>query len=226
MKVSGCEPDSYESLFDLYVNLESSRRVCFHPRVARLLRLVFDAEPLAFQQLLFQRSNGHAPHQDTAFVAVEEPCFMVATWIALEDIREGSGELAYYDGSHRLPDYAFKDGGKRFNANADDAAKYSADLVAACEQRRMPYQRLLAKKGDVFLWTADLVHLSHPRSLPEDTSRMACVTHYCPMTTEPFYFRFFPDHRTIETYEGLGSFASSYYRLPTRGRMVRPTRVP
>lgn len=225
MKVTGSEPDSYESLFDLYVNLPSSRNVCLHPGIMRLLRLVFEAEPLAFQQLLFQRSNGHPAHQDTAFVAVEEPCLMAATWIALEDIREGSGELAYYDGSHRLPDHAFKDGGKRFVTGADDAVKYSADLVAACERLGMPYRRFLAKKGDVFVWAADLVHASHPRSLPEETSRMACVTHYCPMTTRPFYFRLFPEHRAIERYGGLGAVASSYYALPTRGRVVRPSRM-
>jgi hypothetical protein len=52
-KPSGNRPDRFESLFDLYVNLASSREVCFHPRICRFLSLVFDTKPVACQQLLF-----------------------------------------------------------------------------------------------------------------------------------------------------------------------------
>jgi len=31
-----------------------------------------------------------------------------ASWIALEDIQPGSGELEYYKGSHKLDDYVFE----------------------------------------------------------------------------------------------------------------------
>ena len=114
LQLTGKSPDHFESLLDLYVNLESSCRVCMHACVTEFLIAVFRTRPLAFQQLLFQRSNGHLFHQDTAYVAVEEPLFLVATWIALEDVVEGSGELAYYDASHKLPHVLFKGGTKRF----------------------------------------------------------------------------------------------------------------
>jgi len=65
-RLSGAKPERLESLYDLYVNLRSSRQVCMHLRIARFLTLVFQAKPLAFQQLLFQISDGHAWHQDTA----------------------------------------------------------------------------------------------------------------------------------------------------------------
>jgi phytanoyl-CoA hydroxylase len=225
LRLTGDQPDSYESFFDLYVNLESSRRVCMHPRIVRFLSLVFDSKPVAFQQLLFQRSNGHQPHQDTAFVAVEDPLLMVATWIALEDVREGSGELAYYDRSHRLPHYFFKDGTKRFNPSLDNAAEYSSRLETECRKGNFAYQRFLAKKGDVFFWTADLVHQSHPRTLPDDTSRKSCVTHYYPETSKPFWFRFHPEHRGFETRGEIGAFASGHYRLPNYGKMIQPSSV-
>lgn len=219
--LSGDRPDAYESLFDLYVNMESSRAVCLHPRISRFLAIVFEAPPLAFQQLLFQRSNGHQIHQDTSVVAVEQPLWLAATWIALQDVREGSGELGFFDRSHKLPHYIFKDGSKRFRHDLDDRALYEAELAAACEN--LPYERFLAKKGDVFIWAADLVHRSHPRSLPDDTNRMSCVTHYCPVTTEPFWFRFHPANRAILPFQDAGAFASSHYPLPKRwGSRVRP----
>jgi phytanoyl-CoA hydroxylase len=222
LKVSGKEQDRFESLFDLYVNFESSRRVCMHPRIVRFLSMVFEARPIAFQQLLFQRSNQHQVHQDTSVVAVEDPLLLSATWIALEDVVEGSGELAYYDRSHKLPHYLFKDGTKRFDAAVDDYAAHARMLDEMCQGRGLTYERFMAKKGDVLFWAADLVHRSHPRTLPDETSRLSCVTHYCPSTTTPFWFRFHPDHRQIESYDAIAGFASVQYRLPAAGKIMKP----
>jgi hypothetical protein len=53
---SGAKPDHTESIDDLYVKLQTARQVCMHKRIARFLTLVFQAKPLAFQQLLFQQT--------------------------------------------------------------------------------------------------------------------------------------------------------------------------
>ena len=213
LKVSGSAPDRFESLFDLYVNLTSAREVCLHQRISRFLSLVFDTKPIACQQLLFQRSNGHRVHQDTSVVAVEDPMLLVATWIALEDVQEGSGELAFYDKSHRLPHYLFKDGTKRINFADDDQDLYQNELDAACRRNGMTYERFLAKKGDVFFWTADLVHRSHPRTLPDGTSRLSCVTHFHPATTTPFWFRHHPDQTHVTDLGDRGAYVSLHYPL-------------
>jgi len=220
--LSDDQPDRFESLFDLYVNLPSSRAVCFHPRITRFLSRVFDGRVIAFQQLLFQRSNGQRLHQDTSVVAVQDPLLRAASWIALEDVAEGSGKLAYYDRSHKLPHYLFKSGDKHKRPKEDDDARYIAELRKACEHRGLEYRRFLARKGDVFMWAADLVHCSHPRRLPEDTSRLSCVTHYCPASTSPYWFRHHPEKRGIEPHDMISAFASNLYTLPTEGRMLRP----
>jgi len=223
LKPSGSVPDRFESLFDLYVNLASAREACLHPRISRFLSLVFDTKPIVCQQLLFQRSYGHRVHQDTSVVAVEDPMLLVATWIALEDVVEGSGELAFYDRSHRLPHYLFNDGTKRINFASDDEPLYVAELDAACRRESMTYQRFLAKKGDVFFWTADLVHRSHPRTLPDDTSRLSCVTHYHPTTTTPFWFRHHPNRTHIIDYGDRGAYVSAHYPLsPDQNGMIAP----
>jgi hypothetical protein len=218
LKLSGSTPDHFESLFDLYVNLASARDVCFHPRISRFLSLIFDTKPVACQQLLFQRSNGHRVHQDTSVVAVEDPMLLAATWIALQDVIEGSGELAFYDRSHRLPHYLFNDGTKRINFNEDDNDLYVAELDAACRRNGMAYERFLAKKGDVFFWTADLVHRSHPRTLAEDTPRLSCVTHYHPTSTTPFWFRHHPNRRHQIDLGQRGAYVSAHYPLRPKQR--------
>lgn len=222
-KLSGARPDRFESLFDLYVNLPSARRVCLHARIVRFLTLIFDSRPIACQQLLFQRSNGHRVHQDTSVVTIEDPMLLAATWIALEDVKEGSGELAFYDRSHRLPHYLFNDGTKRINSEVDDNDRYIAELDSACRRHSMTYERLLAKKGDVFFWTADLVHRSHPRTLPDDTSRLSCVTHYHPATTTPFWFRHHPDRTHMNDYGEHAAYVSAHYPLSLqRDEMIAP----
>jgi len=216
-------PNRYESFFDLYVNLASSRDVCLHPRICRFLSLVFGTPPVAMQQLLFQRSNAHGVHQDTSVVALEDPLLLAATWIALQDVTEGSGELAFYDRSHTLPHFLFGDGSKRMPREGADRAGYEAALQRACEQAGMEYRRFLAKKGDVFFWAADLVHRSHPLSLPPETPRLSCVTHHHPTTTQPFWFRFHPEHRAVRGFEGRAGYASAYYRLSDKtGGMAEP----
>jgi Lon protease-like protein len=221
-RYSGTDFDSFESIFDPYVNLERARAVCFHPTILRFLELVFDARPVAFQQLLFQRSNGHPLHQDTAYVCVDQPLWLVATWIALEDVVPGRGELTYFEGSHRIPHFFFRDGSKRFNAAHDPPEPYSHHIQEALRAMGCPKRDFLAKKGDVFLWSADLVHGSNPRTRPEAETRRSCVTHYCPETTRPFWFRVLRGHRNFEEAGPRARIASSYYRLPRGPAMARP----
>jgi ectoine hydroxylase-related dioxygenase (phytanoyl-CoA dioxygenase family) len=48
-------------------------------------------------------------HQDTIHLSNFPSGQMCGVWIALEDIRAGSGELAYYRGSHRWPRIFMRD---------------------------------------------------------------------------------------------------------------------
>jgi len=223
---SGTEFDEYESAFDLYVNYESARRVCFHPAILRFLHLVFDATPVAFQQLLFQRSNQHPIHQDTAYVCLEEPLKMVASWIALEDVVPGRGELTYYEGSHRIAHRFYRDGSKRFSEGVDDPEAARRHILDECCRLGCVKRDFFAKKGDVLIWAADLAHGSNPRTRPDTETRMALVTHYCPVTTRPFYFMFLPDNRGLAPYGTAAKMASYYYSLPASG-IARPNfRIP
>jgi phytanoyl-CoA hydroxylase len=219
--LSGPDFDTYESIFDTYVNLASARDVSLHPTITRFLELLFDESSIAFQQLLFQRSNQHPIHQDTSVVCVEEPLLMVATWVALEDVVPGRGELTYWEGSHKIPPYLFADGSRRATPGVDDAEASRAYLKAQCDQLGCKKLDFIARKGDLVCWAADLVHASNPRTLPEHETRMALVTHYCPRRARPFWMRFLPDHRFIQNV-GTAAIASQYYRLPAEG-LVRPT---
>jgi hypothetical protein len=220
-RISGPDFDEFESVFDPYVNFESARRACFHPTILRFLELLFDARPMAFQQLLFQRSNEHPLHQDTAYVCLSEPLQLAATWIALEDVVAGRGELTYFEGSHRMPHYLYKDGSKRFGVG-DDAERARDELLARAQALGCEKRDFLARKGDVFLWAADLLHGSNPRVRPVDETRRSCVTHYCPEDVEPLSFWKNPELRVRQPVGERAWIASSHYQLPNPGEILRP----
>ena len=108
---------------DVYVYYESARMALFSEPIVRFLRTVFDDDPLLFQSLSFETGSRQPMHQDTGFVVVSSPLEFAASWIALEDIQPGSGELRYFDGSHRLPEYLFNGRYKHWNAKRDGDAQ-------------------------------------------------------------------------------------------------------
>jgi Phytanoyl-CoA dioxygenase (PhyH) len=220
-RFSGPDFDSFESIYDTYVCFESARRVCFHPSMLRLIELAFETKVIAAQQLLFQRSNQHPVHQDTSVVCMEDPLLMLATWVALEDVVPGRGELTYYAGSHRIAGYPFADGSKR-QTPADDADAVRAHLLRECARLGCEKKDFIAKKGDAFIWAADLVHGSNPRTRPEGETRRSVVTHFCPTTTRPFWFRFHPGKRGLASHRGIAEYASQFYQLPARSELPKP----
>ena len=78
------------------------------PKVMEFLSAVFEDKPKAFQSLYFWKGSEQPIHKDTAYVKVDnEPMQLTASWLALEDVHANTGELEYYIGSHRAPDYLF-----------------------------------------------------------------------------------------------------------------------
>jgi phytanoyl-CoA hydroxylase len=199
---------------DVYAFFESARAALFSPAIVQFLRTVFDATPLLFQSLTFEKGSQQALHQDTEFVVTESPLEFAAAWIALEDIRPGSGELAYLDGSHRLPEYLFSGKYKHFNAQRDGAAQ-EAEWRQLMEQNArqlgMEERTFLPRQGDVLIWSADLVHGGSPVTDPALT-RKSLVGHYCPDRVDPFYFKLDPGRRSTRSADG-GRYASQHYAI-------------
>ncbi|MGL4230621.1 MAG: phytanoyl-CoA dioxygenase family protein [Casimicrobium sp.] len=173
-------------VLDVHATIASARDAIFAPKLARFLELIFDAKATAFQTLYLERGSEQGVHQDTAFVYVDPPLDFAATWIALEDIQEGSGELEYYPGSHRLPHTLFGEKQtKAFEPSDPIAGRYADYLHEKCAAAGLTLERFRPKKGDALVWAADLVHGGAPRTVL--TTRRSLVTHYCPIYRKPPY---------------------------------------
>lgn len=199
---------------DIYVYFESARRALFVEPVLHFLRLIFDASPLLLQSLSFDSGSGQGYHRDTAYVVVDPPLALAATWLALEDVKPGSGELTYYEGSHKIQGLLFDDEYKCWNPERDGVEahdRFMAELVSRSEAAGMPRRTLLASEGDVFIWSADLAHGGVPVA-DESSTRRSLVGHWCPEWAVPRYFDQFPDHATRRAFGG-GHYASTHYRI-------------
>jgi hypothetical protein len=199
---------------DIYVHYDSARRALFAEPVQHFLRLLFDASPLLLQSLSFDSGSGQRCHRDTAYVVVDPPLALAASWLALEDVQPGSGELTYYEGSHKIPGLVFDGGYKCWNPGVHGVEahdRFMAELVARSEAAGMPRRTLLAREGDVLIWSADLAHGGAPL-VDESATRRSLVGHWCPDWAVPRYFDQFPDHAARRPYGG-GWYASTHYAI-------------
>jgi hypothetical protein len=198
---------------DLHHWSAGMRQVIFAPKVAAFLALIFDSKAFASQTLAFLRGSAPESRQDSADVVYTLPRHFAASWAALEDVTIGAGELFYYPGSHRFPDFLFGGASKsaaearRLGAREPQLDNESRVHLRQIEQRvqsaGIEKAVFAARAGDVLVWHADLVHGGNPIS-PEATSK-SLVTHYCPKYAAPV----FGEYRDMLVYEQDGHLWTS-----------------
>ena len=194
-------------LLDVYAFSRMAREATAAPRVMAFLRAIFDETAKAFQGLYFAKGSEQAIHKDTAYVKIDSnPMHLAATWLALEDVKPGTGELTYYVGSHRAPEYLFGGTNKWLESQLEEGDRFLQSLHADAEKYRHVKSSFLGKKGDILIWHADLAHggakIEHP-----GTTRKSLVVHFTPASAEPYYRR---HNRRRELVTNDCVFVSSY----------------
>lgn len=199
-----------DRIVDLYAVSAAARAAIYPAPVAAFLRLIFGEAPLGMQSISFAYGSQQAIHQDTAYVISEKPLSLAASWLALQDVVEGTGELTYYPGSHRFEHYLFSGEYKNWTPARDGQPAHQAflsQLHAQARARNIEPERFIARKGDVLVWHADLAHGGAPITRPGVT-RHSLVTHFCPRSVKPAYRRHIPQ-QYFEYETRPGCFLSS-----------------
>jgi ectoine hydroxylase-related dioxygenase (phytanoyl-CoA dioxygenase family) len=203
----------YSRLLDIYVNNKHARDMILSSCLTRMLRLLYSEPPLVFQSLLFTWGTQHELHTDNAFIVADPPCAIISSWIALEDIQEGSGELAFYPESHKDPLFLFSDDNIAWMKQRDGIEakrQYVDHLNTIATKRESSKKTFLGKKGDVIIWHANLLHYG-TKIIHQDKTRYSLLTHYCPHSGTPNYFNFFSNAHKREWNDGY--YASRRYDL-------------
>jgi phytanoyl-CoA hydroxylase len=173
-----------------------------------------------FQSLSFDKGSQQGLHRDTAYVVVDRPLELAACWIALEDIKSGSGELVYVPGSHRDPEFLFEGGRKHWVSTEDGPDPHDAwsrQIQACAAANPAGRETFVARKGDILIWHADLAH-GGSQVTDESLSRQSLVGHFCPSSARPHYFNLNMNRETVKSYGRL-NYSSIHYDLAVFDRI-------
>ncbi|MGB0850338.1 MAG: phytanoyl-CoA dioxygenase family protein [Bacteroidia bacterium] len=162
-----------------YEEVPQLKKIINHPEIIEKLSSLVGHEVVPFQSINFHYGSEQAAHSDSVHMSSYPLGGLVAIWVALDDIDEDNGPLFYYPGSHTLP-YATNNAignstGALLSPNPNK--NYEEYVERVIEDNALKPQVLSAKKGDVFMWHANLLHGGMPH-LNKGKTRRSVVVHY------------------------------------------------
>lgn len=168
-------------IFNLWeISTLANERFFRNPELLKLLSFLLGKPALPFQSLNFTCGSEQRAHSDSIHMTTEPPGYLIAAWIALEDVEEGCGPLTYYPGSHRLPFVSTADyhsGNGLFTLGADSNRHYEEKIAEIIAEKQLKQAVFLPRRGDVFIWHGNLLHGGSPITRPGAT-RKSMVCHY------------------------------------------------
>lgn len=163
---------------DMWKVSKASKDLAAYTPVLEKLEMLYDREAIPFQTLNFRQGSGQRAHSDTIHFSSLPARYMCGVWVALEDITEENGPLFYYPGSHRLTEYNFAHIDMDSSAATyDKYVRYEDFIMKVIEANKFEKRIFLAKKGDVLIWSSNILHGGTPLINP-DSTRYSQVTHY------------------------------------------------
>jgi ectoine hydroxylase len=166
----------------MFANRISSviREITHDERLTDLLSFILDKEVVPFQTINFVRGSNQRAHSDSIHMTTYPLGYLIAVWIALEDTHPDNGPLFYYPGSHRLPyllNNDFNEGMTSLTLGKKDYGDYEDRIEEVIRDRKLEKAVFFAKKGDILIWHANLIHGGLPVKDPGLT-RKSMVIHY------------------------------------------------
>jgi ectoine hydroxylase-related dioxygenase (phytanoyl-CoA dioxygenase family) len=160
---------------DLYLREPRLREAVLSERLGAILRELLGDAPVICNTLSLEYGSQQADHLDTLFMTPPSYGRLVATWMALEDVVADAGPLRYYPESNHIEPFRFEDGG--FHVRNEEMDRWSDYMAGEVERHGLAETRFLAKRGDLFIWDAWLLHGGSEICKPGLT-RHSLVTHY------------------------------------------------
>jgi ectoine hydroxylase len=156
------------------------RRITYEQSLIDILSFILGKEVVPFQTINFIYGSNQRAHSDSIHMTTYPLGYLIAVWIALEDTNTDNGPLFYYPGSHRLPymlNNDFNEGETSLTLGKKDYRDYEDRLEDVIREKNLERKTFIAKKGDVFIWHANLIHGGMPVKNTKLT-RKSMVIHY------------------------------------------------
>ena len=149
-------------------------------RLIKILNLIMGKKVELFQSINFLKGSQQKTHSDSIHMTTFPYGNLIAVWVALEDITADSGPLNYYPGSQKLPyvmNREFGNIGTKHKLGAKNYNHYEDHIEGMLEKSDLKKDIFIAKKGDVLIWHANLLH-GGEKVLDENSTRKSMVFHY------------------------------------------------
>ena len=162
-------------LLNVHFYVPAMDEMLHEERMGHLMSVLLGAKAKPFQTIVGHKSSQQLAHSDSIHMTTYPAGYLAANWVAYEDIDPKSGPLVYYPGSHKLPYVLSEDVGMT------DPAAYGTHYEPAIQREIAEHgltpEYFIAKKGDVLLWHANLLHGGSPIENAK-LSRKALVCHF------------------------------------------------
>ena len=159
---------------------EMVKQLTTNESLKTLLDFLLDKKVVPFQTINFITGSQQRAHSDSIHMTTYPLGYLIAVWIALEDVDTSNGPLFYYPGSHKLPyllNEDFNEGETVLSLGNKEYKDYEDVLEELVTKNNYERKEFHAKKGDVFIWHANLVHGGSKVLIPGAT-RKSMVIHY------------------------------------------------
>ncbi len=151
-----------------------------NPDLLAILSELMEGNAELFQSINFITGSEQHTHSDSVHMTTFPLGGLLGVWIALEDIEEDNGPLHYYPKSHLLPYYLNADYGNEGNKlllGPKDYTEYEKMIESKVKELSLQKKIFTAKKGDLLIWHANLLHGGEPHHNKSKT-RKSMVLHY------------------------------------------------
>lgn len=145
-----------------------------------LLNIILGKKVELFQSINFLKGSQQRTHSDSIHMTTFPYGNLVAIWVALEDVKLESGPLHYYPGSHKLPYVMNRDYGNigtKYKLGPKSYTDYENHIEEVLVKNKLKKEIILAKKGDVLIWHANLLH-GGEKVIDKAITRKSMVFHY------------------------------------------------
>jgi phytanoyl-CoA hydroxylase len=159
---------------------EYIRNIGKDKKLIEILSILLGRKAVLFQSINFLTGSQQATHSDSIHMTTYPLGGLIAIWIALEDVGPDQGPLHYYPQSHTLPYYMNSDydnEGNTFFIGDKDYSEYEKMIQEKIAAAKIEKKVFLPKKGDMFIWHANLFH-GGEKHLDKNKTRKSMVLHY------------------------------------------------
>ncbi len=156
------------------------KQIANDPLLNAILHLLLGRKVNVFQSINFLEGSEQKSHSDTIHMTTFPLGNLIAVWVALEDIDEECGPLHYYPGSHKLPyvlNENYNHGGNSWLIGDNAYKNYEKHIENLIKEQHFEKKIFTAKKGDILIWHANLLHGGEP-ILRKGSTRKSMVFHY------------------------------------------------